>query len=182
MGGYSPVMRVGPHVKARDVEIDSRESGGSAGFEPTNFGLRRAMVASVSTEDTESGRGGMSGGSDGLVHTGSGQGLSSRGSPRAPRTSHINGHTASMPYRPRTTHGYHVNKAPSALQFLPVARPPSGLTTLIRSGLAGASHADGFKGDMQLVRGRHREIRLLKPDDTSGPVMENLYLLHTRSP
>src|SRR5881397_3805540 len=75
------------------------------------------------------------------------------------------------------------------------------------------SHADSFKGDLQLVRGRHREIQLLKSDDTSGPVfhqndliprffthvfllrvpkpygqgipstvVENLYLLHTRSP
>src|ERR1043166_3831450 len=74
------------------------------------------------------------------------------------------------------------------------------------------SHADGFKGDPQVVRARHREIQLLKSDDTSSPVfhqndlisrffthvflwwipkpygqgipctvMENLYLLHTRS-
>src|SRR5258706_12392914 len=75
------------------------------------------------------------------------------------------------------------------------------------------SYGDCFKGDPQLVRGRHREIQLLKADDSSGPVfhqndliprffthvfllripkpygqgiprtvMENLYLLHTRSP
>src|SRR5712691_9769845 len=74
-------------------------------------------------------------------------------------------------------------------------------------------HGDSFKGDLQLVRGRHREIQLLKSNDSSGPVfhqndliprffthifllrvpkpygqgiprtvMENLYLLHTRSP
>src|SRR5215510_12425249 len=28
------------------------------------------------------------------------------------------------------------------------------------------SHADSFKGDLQLVRGRHREIQLLKSNDT----------------
>src|SRR5262245_27274406 len=80
-------------------------------------------------------------------------------------------------------------------------------------GMAEISHANGFKGDPQLIRGRFREIQLLKPDHTAGPifhqndllprffthvfllripkpygqgisspVMENLYLLHTRSP
>src|SRR5918996_5682252 len=90
------------------------------------------MTTSTITWDTarDSGRG--SGRVQVLCQTGSGQGLSPLVSPRAPRTNLIHGHTAPMPHRPHTTHGGQVKIASSAALFLAVARPRSGINTLIR--------------------------------------------------
>src|SRR5262245_3357211 len=89
------------------------------------------MLASVITANTDSGSGGGSGGA-GLFHTGSGQRLSPLGSPRAPGPTLINGPTAPWPLRPHTAHGPGVSRPQAAPQFLAVARPHSGITTLIR--------------------------------------------------
>jgi hypothetical protein len=93
---------------------------------------RRAMVAAVITGDTARGSGRGSGGVAGLFHTGSGQRLSPLGSPQAPGTTRINGHTPPGPLRPHTAHCHHPRMPPPALLCLAVARPHSGLTTLIR--------------------------------------------------
>src|ERR687887_2737437 len=89
------------------------------------------MVAAVIPGDTDRGRGGGSGGIDVLFHTGSGQSLSPLVSPRAPGTNLINGHTAPLSLRPHTAHCLGLSIAQAAPQFLPVARPRSGITTLI---------------------------------------------------
>src|SRR5215475_4321803 len=106
--------------------------GGRADLERGCCGLRRAMVASLITGDTDSGSGCGSGGVAGLFQKGSGQRLSPLVSPRAPGTNLINGHTAPLPLRPHTAHCHLPRIPPEALQFLAVAWPHSGLTTLIR--------------------------------------------------
>src|ERR671924_1851043 len=82
--------------------------------------------------ETDSGSGGGSGGVEGLFQTGSGHCLSPLVSPRAPGTNLINGHTAPLSLRPHTAHCLSVSIPQAAPQFLPVARPRSGITTLIR--------------------------------------------------
>src|ERR671931_2750675 len=108
--------------------------GGRADLERGCCGLRRAMVASLIIRNTDSGSGGGSGGVEVLFQTGSGQRLSPLVSPRAPGTNLINGHTAPLPLRPHTAHCLGLSIAQAAPQFLPVARPRSGITTLIRVG------------------------------------------------
>ncbi|HSF30781.1 MAG TPA: transposase [Candidatus Tectomicrobia bacterium] len=62
-----------------------------------------------------------SGGGDGLFPTGAGKGLSPLGSPRAPGTNLINGHTAPLPLQPHTVHCLGVSIPQAAPQLLPVA-------------------------------------------------------------
>ena len=90
------------------------------------------MVASVITGDAASGSGCGSGEVEGFFQTGSAQRLSPLVSPRTPRTNLINGHTAPLPLRPHTAHCHHPRIPQDAVQCLAVARPRSGITTLIR--------------------------------------------------
>jgi hypothetical protein len=106
--------------------------GGRAGWERRGGGLRWAMVASMIIGETDSGRGGGSGGVAVRFHTGSGPGLSPLVSPRAPGTTLIHGHTAPLSLRPHTAHGLGGSRPHPVPQFLPVARPRSGINTLIR--------------------------------------------------
>jgi hypothetical protein len=131
-GGHRPLRRFGPHVETRRVPVDGGQWGGRAGWERGCCGWRWALVASVIPGDTASGSGGGRGGVDVLFHTASGQGLSPLGSPRAPGTTRITGHPAPWPRRPPTAHGHGLSRPPSAPQFLAVAQPRSGITTLIR--------------------------------------------------
>jgi hypothetical protein len=132
LGGTATSCASAPTSMPAACRLTAATWGGRAGWERRWSFLRWAIVAAIILGETDSGSGGGSGGVEGLFHTGSGHGLSPLVSPRAPGTNLINGHTAPLSLRPHTAHCLGVSRPQAASQFLPVARPRSGINTLIR--------------------------------------------------
>jgi hypothetical protein len=105
---------------------------GSADWERGSCCLRWAMGASVLTGNNNSGSGCRNSRIAVLFPTGPCQRPLPLMSPRAPGITLRHGHTALLPLLPHTAHYHQPRRLQAAPQFLAVARPHRGLTTLIR--------------------------------------------------
>jgi hypothetical protein len=132
LGGTATSCAAAPTSIPAACRLTAANWGGRAGWERLCGFLRGAIVAAIIIGETDRGSGGGSGGVAVLFQTGAGHGLSPLVSPRAPGTNRIHGHTAPLSLRPHTAHCLGVSIPQAAPQFLPVARPRSGITTLIR--------------------------------------------------